>query len=308
MDEPRTCPPYYRDPSTSTTLTHTRACIQHCRTLDPTGTRITPIITPRFALSCLPTTLTALATLAQQEALPIQTHISENAAEIALVAELFPRADSYAAVYDSAGLLTERTILAHAVHLTEAERALVSQRKAKVAHCPASNSALGSGYCAVRTLLEAGIAVGLGTDVSGGYAVSVLEAVRQACLVSRTVAFQHAEAPGGGDADARFNIGFVEGLQLATVGGAEVVGMKGRLGDFGVGMLWDVQEIDLRGGGGEGGGMEDLTTAAAGPVDLFGWETWEEEVAKWVWNGDDRNVRRVWVGGQLVHEKKGSSP
>jgi guanine deaminase len=73
------------------------------------------------------------------------------------------------------------------------------------------------------------------------------------------------------------------------------VGMKGRLGAFQEGMCWDVQEIDL------------TTTAAAGPVDLFGWESWEEVVAKWVWNGDDRNVRRVWVAGQLVHERKGNS-
>lgn len=288
MDDARTCPPYYRDESTEASIAKSQACIQHCRSLDPSGDRITPILTPRFALSCQPGTLAALGKLAKKEDLMIQTHISENAREIEMVREMFPDSDSYAAVYDEAGLLTEKTILAHAVHLGEEERALVKARKAKVAHCPASNSALGSGYCPVRTLLDEGIDVGLGTDVSGGFSLSVLEAVKQAYLVSRTVAY-HA---GG---ESRFNIGLAEGLHLATVGGAKVVGMEGRLGDFQEGMLWDVQEIELT------DGTEDST----GAVDIFGWETWEEEMAKWVWNGDDRNVRRVWVGGELVHERKG---
>jgi guanine deaminase len=81
------------------------------------------------------------------------------------------------------------------------------------------------------------------------------------------------------------------------MGGAKVVGMEGRLGGFEEGMLWDVQEITLGDVDSEGEG-EDTD------VDIFGWESWENRVAKWVWNGDDRNVRRVWVGGRLVHERR----
>ena len=220
----------------------------------------------------------------------IQTHISENKSELELVRGMFPEAGSYAAVYDKHGLLTPRTILAHAVHLSRQEIDLVKAREAKVSHCPASNSALGSGLCPVRDLLDAGIDVGLGTDVSGGYSASVLEAVRQACLVSRHVGFVR----GG---DARCNVGVAEGLYLATMGGAKVVGMEGRLGGFERGMLWDVQEVKLGSVGKDGEGED-------GAVDVFGWESWEERVAKWVWNGDDRNVNRVWVGGRLVHERR----
>jgi guanine deaminase len=290
MDNPDTCPDYYRDESTAETLKATHATIAHCRSLDPDGKLVAPIITPRFAPSCLASTLTALGELAKAEPeMRIQTHISENKPELELVKELFPDQASYAAVYDKHGLLTPRTILAHAVHLSSEEISLVKSRSGKISHCPASNSALGSGLCPVRDLLDAGIDVGLGTDVSGGYSASVLETVRQACLVSRHVGFIR----GG---DARFNVGVGEGLYLATVGGAKVIGMEGKLGGFEKGMLWDVQEVSLAGVNGDGGGGD-------GAVDVFGWENWEERVAKWVWNGDDRNVKRVWVGGREVHKR-----
>jgi guanine deaminase len=214
MDNPDTCPDYYRDESTEETLKATHTTIAHCRSLDPDGKLVAPILTPRFAPSCLEATLAALGELAKAEPeLRIQTHIAENKPEVAFVKELFPEQSSYAAVYDKAGLLTPRTILAHAVHLSAEEIELVKSRDAKISHCPASNSALGSGLCPVRDLLDAGIDVGLGTDVSGGYSASVLEAVRQACLVSRHVGFIR----GG---DARCNVGVAEGLYLATMGGA----------------------------------------------------------------------------------------
>ena len=292
MDDPSTCPDYYRDESTEQTLKHTHASMAFCHQLDPTGDLIAPIITPRFAPSCLPPTLTALGRLAKEQDIRVQTHIAENVNELKLVKSMFPDQNSYAEVYDTHSLLTPRTILAHAVHLSAEEMKLIKSRQSKISHCPASNSALGSGFCQVRTLLDEGIDVGLGTDVSGGYSPSILETVRQACLVSRHVGFVN----GG---DSRYNIGVAEGLWLATVGGAKVVGMDGKLGDFEEGMLWDAQEIELGSinADGEVGGGE-------GVVDIFGWESWEDRVAKWVWNGDDRNVRRVWVGGRLVHERR----
>jgi len=288
MDRPETCLDYYRDESTEETIRNTHASIEHCKSLDPTGELVAPIITPRFAPSCLPETLSELGKIAQSQDLRIQTHISENKNEVKLVAELFPEQKSYTDVYDTHGLLTERTILAHAVHLSEEEMNLVKSRKSKVSHCPASNSALGSGFCPVRDMLDKGIEVGLGTDVSGGYSPSVLEAVRQACLVSRHVGFLH-------DGDSRYNIGIAEGLWLATMGGAQVVGMQGKLGGFEPTMLWDAQEIQLD-------EVDNAGEGKASGVDVFGWESWEEKIAKWVWNGDDRNVKRVWVNGRLVHE------
>ena len=284
------CPDYYCDESTEETLKNTQESIDYCHQLDPTGALVAPIVTPRFAPSCQGSTLTALGKLAKEQDLRVQTHISENLPEVKLVSELFPQQTSYAGVYDHHGLLGERTVLAHAVHLTAEEMKLVKSRNSKVSHCPASNSALGSGFCPVRTLLDAGIEVGLGTDVSGGYSPSVLETVRQACLVSRHVAFVN-------DLNPRFNVGFAEALYLGTMGSAKVVGLEGKTGGFEVGMLWDVQEIEL-------GSVTAQGEVEDGCVDIFGWEGWEERVAKWVWNGDDRNVKKVWVGGRLVHERK----
>lgn len=290
MDNPKTCPDFYRDESPDDALSKTMSCMNHCEHLDPSGELVAPIITPRFAPSCTTDSLKSHGALAKERNVRIQTHISENVNELQLVAEMYPQHKSYADVYDAYGLLTDRTILAHAIHFSDAEISLVQSRGSKVSHCPSSNSSLGSGFCPVRKLLEAGIEIGLGTDVSGGYSSSILNAVRQACLVSR-----HVGHLNGGD--KKFNIGVPEALWLATVGGAKVVSMEGKLGEFKEGMFWDVQEIQLGDDIGAGERADE-------PVDVFGWESWEDKVAKWVWTGDDRNVKRVWVGGRLVHERQ----
>lgn len=290
-------PEYYRDESAEQAVADTLASIAHIDKIDPTGGLIRPVLTPRFAPSCTAELLAKLGQLAATRPdVPIQTHISENTSEVQLVREMFPDAASYAEVYDMYGLLTERTVLAHAVHLTEEEAELVAERGAKVSHCPCSNSAITSGAARVRWLMGKGVVCGLGTDMSGGYSASVLEAARQAVLVSRHVCL------GGEGEGAKLSV--EEVLWLATRGGAEVVGLEGRVGGFEVGREWDAQLVGLGVVDGEGGVQEGGTAGEEGGVDVFGWESWEEKVAKWVFNGDDRNTRRVWVRGRLVHERK----
>ncbi|PGH23037.1 guanine deaminase [Polytolypa hystricis UAMH7299] len=304
MDNPSTCPDHYIDSSPSSSLAATRATIAHITTLDPSHTLLKPIITPRFAPSCTPPLLSSLGALAAETSPPthIQTHISENTSEVSLVARLFPSHDSYTHVYDSAGLLTRRTVLAHAIHLSASEREIIASRGAGVAHCPVSNSAIGSGLCEVRELLDSGISVGLGTDVSGGYSSSLMEVVRQTCLVSRLVAYRAHEEGGGkgsveGGADRR-KISVEEALWLATRGGAKVLDMEGEIGGFEKGMWWDAMYVELTGEEDEG---EQEEGGRLGNVEVFGWESREEWIAKWVWCGDDRNVKAVWVGGRIVH-------
>ncbi|PWY66822.1 Metallo-dependent hydrolase [Aspergillus sclerotioniger CBS 115572] len=257
--------------------------------------------------------LSRLAQLATSTSPPmhIQTHLSENLDECALVHSLFPESKDYTSVYDHFGLLTPRTILAHGIHLSDSERSLIASRNAKISHCPASNSALGSGICQVRKALDAGITVGLGTDVSGGYSSSVLETVRQACLVSRllpqfsttSTTTTDSPTPTGTSSVPREILSIEEALYLATRGGASVVDMADQIGGFDRNMSWDAQMIKLgkfspAGRWGERGGVNSV-------VDVFGDESWTEKVHKWVWNGDDRNVRMVWVQGKLVHEVVG---
>ncbi|EED14231.1 chlorohydrolase family protein [Talaromyces stipitatus ATCC 10500] len=304
MDNLVFCPDEYHDAFSEESVSATKEVIEYIHKLDPEGKLVAPIVTPRFAPTCSHAALSGLGRLASSysPALHIQTHISENKNEVLLVKELFEKSEGYAHVYDETGLLTPRTILAHAVHLTPEERALVKKRDAKISHCPASNSALGSGLCPVRTLMDDGITIGLGTDVSGGYSPSILEASRQACLVSRLVASQASVTTG------RETLSVEEALYLATRGGAQVVDMADQIGGFEKGMYFDAQLIEL------GPAVESIShesshdvvlggTEDTGNVDVFGWENWEEKIAKWVWNGDDRNVRAVWVSGRLVHKR-----
>lgn len=320
MDNPDQSPPYYVDQSAEAGVNATKSTIDYIQTLDPKGALINPIVTPRFAPSSSNESLTELGKLAASYNPPlhIQTHISETNDEIELVHELFPEASSYADVYDQANLLTSRTILAHGVHLTSDERSLIRERGSKVAHCPASNSALGSGLAPVRILLDDGLTVGLGTDVSGGYSPSVLEAARQACLVSRLLAYssEFQEMTGNSTSDGSEKLSVEESLYLATRGGAAVVDMADDIGGFDKGMIWDAQLIELGAVKNDteipldAGRAKDLASLVlaesdtVGNVDLFGNETWQEQIQKWMWSGDDRNVKNVWVQGKLVHSRK----
>ncbi|KAH7035555.1 uncharacterized protein B0I36DRAFT_429643 [Microdochium trichocladiopsis] len=296
-------PDHYLDESPEQSVSRTREVINHIQSVDPEYALITPIITPRFAPSCSGQTMTALGELQKETALPVQTHISENNNEINLVKQQFPGIETYTDVYDQHGLLTDKTILAHAIHLSESEADLISQRQSKVAHCPCSNSSITSGEARVRWLLEKGISVGLGTDMSGGYSPSILEAARLASLVSNHLAMPGVKWPENATDEERnkVKLSVEEVLHLATRGGAEVVGLQDRIGGFDVGKEWDAQLIKLNA---VPEAEDGVGSEYGGNVDVFGWETWEERIAKWLYNGDDRNTSRVWVKGRLVHEKK----
>lgn len=326
MDNPTFQPSYYRDADAAQSIEESRNSATSIIALGRTDL-VRPIITPRFALSCTQASLSGLATIAQQLSLPIQTHISENIHEIALVAETFPHHPSYAATYNASGLLGPRTILAHACHLTASEIELLRSTGTNISHCPVSNTCLGSGLCPVRELLDAGIPIGLGSDVSGGYSPSILVAAREAGAVSRlrTALGISTSTPGLVRSDERdgtyssedrdrdrdrdrddLKLSVEETLYLATRGGATCLGLADVVGGFEVGKAWDVQMIDL---GPEfdyhtsmDGEDEDGDEDSGGISNIQVWVGmgWEERIAKWVHLGDDRNVAAVWVGGRLV--------
>lgn len=290
----RMSPEYYRDQNVESAIMDTKACISHVKEIDPNFDLITPIITPRFAPACTHDALKALGDLHQESGVPVQTHIAENKDECKLVKELFPQSKSYTHVYDDAGLLTAKTILAHAIHLSPEECELILKRDAKLSHCPASNTAITSGRMKVRDLLNGGLTIGLGTDVSGGYTASILAQAREAIFNSRHVAMD--DGP-----DAKLAV--EEALYLATRGGAKVVGLEDRIGAFEVGMDWDAQLIQL----GTVDPDRDIDELA-GPVELFGGESWDDRIAKWVYTGDERNTVAVWVEGREVHTRSTFKP
>jgi guanine deaminase len=162
------CPSTYIEASTEASLADTKSIVAHIRNLpapvtySPTHSLVHPILTPRFAISCTSPLLSGLGALAASDrTLRIQTHISENAAEVAFTRELFPQSKTYAGVYDDHGLLRDNTVLAHAVHLEEEELVLIAQRKAGISHCPTSNFNLRSGLAKVGEMLDRGIKVTL---------------------------------------------------------------------------------------------------------------------------------------------------
>ena len=159
-------PPYgYVEASTEESITSTHALIRHIRGLDHSNflgqePLVQPILTPRFALSCTRDLLTCLGNLAASEpTLRIQTHISENEAEVIETLKVFPEANNYAGLYDMYGLLRHNTILAHAVHLTKEEVELIKKRGAGISHCPTSNFNLNSGIAPIGYFLDKGVKV-----------------------------------------------------------------------------------------------------------------------------------------------------
>ena len=140
-------------------------------------------VNPRFAPSCTPGFMKALGDFANKNEVYVQTHISENLQELAEVKKLFPKARSYAEVYDQAGLLTPRTLLAHGIHLSPAERKLVQQRGCAMVHCPSSNLFLHSGRFPLEQW-EKYSRLALGSDVGAGPSFSMFDVMRDAYYVN----------------------------------------------------------------------------------------------------------------------------
>ena len=246
---------------------------------------VAPIVTPRFVPTCTPELMAALGKLADAHGLLVQSHVSENGNEIAWVKDLHPECSSYTDTYAHYGLLSARTLLAHGVHLTDDELALLARTHSTIVHCPLSNFSLTSGVCPLRRLLAAHVRVALGTDVCGGASPSLLDAMKQAIVASQ-VAFIRAQEAG---TPAPAPIGWREALYLATRAGADAVGLGSTVGHLAPGMQFDALVVDPH--------------AQDGCFDLFGWESPEQVAEKFIIAGDDRNISAVFVHGRQVFAK-----
>ena len=147
---------------------------------------VRPIITPRFVPSCTPELLKACGELANKYRLPVQSHLSENTSEIAWVAELEKESTSYGDAYNRYGLFGQTpTIMAHCVWTDGSELELMKKNHVMVAHCPTSNFNLSSGLAPVRTFLDEGLPIGLGSDISGGHDLNMFRMLVYAIQVSK---------------------------------------------------------------------------------------------------------------------------
>ena len=130
--------------------------------------QIWPILTPRFTPSCTDELMAFLGRLAQDRALPIQSHLSENVAELEWVRTLHPDCHRYWETYNKFGLWKPGTIMAHCVYSDERERAAMAECGVLAVHCADSNCNLCSGTAPVRVMLQEGVPVALGSDIAGG--------------------------------------------------------------------------------------------------------------------------------------------
>lgn len=179
----RNSPDYLREESAGSALSDTKRWIEESQHF----TKIKPILTPRFIPSCSDELMRGLAELQQETGLPVQSHLSENFGEIAWVKELCPEAEHYGDAYDKLGLFGSngKAVMAHCVHSSKEEMELMKERGVFVAHCAQSNMNLSSGAAPVRTYLEEGIAMGLGSDMAGGYSVSIFRAMSDSIQASK---------------------------------------------------------------------------------------------------------------------------
>jgi len=247
------------------------------------GGRLSYAFTPRFAVSCSATMLRESARLAQSSGAYWQTHLAEDLGEVAEVARLFPEARDYLDVYDRAGALGSRTMLAHAIHLSDREVTTLAASGARVAHCPESNLFLSSGTMPLARYLDAGVIVGLGSDVAGGPDPSIFRSMRVGAYVQNV--------RRGAGLDRGPLLGPLEWLRLGTLGGARALGSEASIGSLEAGKEADLIVVDaaradpLDGRGGSGGvSLED-------PADL---------VSRLIFRSHPDMVRGAWVRGRLL--------
>ena len=232
-------------------------------------------ITPRFAVTSTPEQMEVARSLAQRFAdAAIQTHLSENDAEIAFVAEAYPDAD-YTAVYERYGLVRPRALFGHCIHLSERERRALGEGGASAIHCPTSNLFLGSGLFDRPAVEGAGAKVGIATDIGGGTSYSLLQTARAAYEVTALRGW----LPNP-----------MAMLHDLTRGNAIAMGLGNHIGSLVPGMEADISVFDAR-----------STPAFVQRMESA--ETLDEEVFALMILGDDRACAATYVAGRLAYRR-----
>ena len=233
----------------------------------------TPILTPRFTPACTDQLMAKLSQIQKKYHLPMQSHLSENLGEIEWVKELCPGTHFYGEAYHQFELFGGDcpTIMAHCVHSSEEELALMKKHGVYVAHCPQSNTNLSSGIAPARHYLEAGLHIGLGSDIAGGTSLSILRAMADAIQVSklywRLV-----------DSSAK-PLTLEEAFYLGTEGGGSFFG---KVGSFREGYEFDAVILN--------------SSTIPTPLSLSP----KDRLERLVYLSDDRNITGKYVSGRKI--------
>ena len=187
-------------------------------------------ITPRFAITSSEAQLRAAGKLASEfPDVHVHTHLAENHDECELIAQQFPWSRSYFDVYEQLGLVRERSVFAHCLHLDDQDRKQLAKCGAAIAFCPTSNLFLGSGLFDLRVARECGIRTGIATDVGGGTSLNMFRTLSDAYKVLQ---LQGQTLPA------------FSALYLATLGAANALYLDDRIGNFTAGKEADFVVID----------------------------------------------------------------
>lgn len=248
------------------------------------GALVRPIITPRFIPSCTPEMLHACGELAAKYQLPVQSHLSENKDEIALVQLLEKESSCYGDAYDHYGLFGQTpTVMAHCVWTEGEELELMKRRGVMVAHCPTSNFNVASGMAPIRKFLDEGLQVGLGSDISGGHDLSIFRMMVYAIQVSK-IHYQRQREQSSSGSIARF-LTLSEAFWLATKSAGSFFG---RVGTFETGYAFDALVID----------DSDLNHDHYSLL---------ERLERYIYLGDDRQIMHRFCQGKEIAEPNISS-
>ena len=235
---------------------------------------VRPIITPRFVPSCTPELLKACGELASKYQLPVQSHLSENTSEIAWVAELEKESTSYGDAYNRYGLFGQTpTIMAHCVWTNGGELELMKKNKVMVAHCPTSNFNLSSGLAPVRTFLDEGLPIGLGSDISGGHDLNMLRMLVYAIQVSK-MHYQHDKSKA-----------FLTLPEIFWIATKSAGSFFGKVGSFEPGYEFDALVIDDE-------------VLHPDEYSLL------HRLERFIYVGDDRQILHRFCRGQIIEEPK----
>lgn len=227
-------------------------------------------ISPRFAITSTPAQMEAAqALVAEHPDCYVQTHLSENDAEITYSMELYPDAKDYTGIYEDYGLLGRKTLLGHCIHLNHRETAVLAETGAVAVFCPTSNLFLGSGLFDRERLMTAGVRVGIATDIGGGTSVSMLHTLDEGYKVLQL-------------RGQRLNP--LASFHMATRGNAEALGLEATIGSIAPGMAADLVVLNA--------GATPTMRMRMATV-----ETLVEELFLLQTMGDDRSIAEVYVAG-----------
>nr|WRH23602.1 guanine deaminase [Naematelia aurantialba] len=239
--------PTYGEASTDVSLSSVTAFLDRMSALvapfPPHERLVEPILTPRFVPTCSDALLAGLAKISADRGVRVQSHMCESRDQIAWVENTRGKRDED--VWDEAGLLGDKTLQAHVTSLPPALISKLKDRGVTCAHCPLSNAYFSDAQFPLREALDADVKVGLGSDIAGGYALSIETAMRQAVVTARLREGARREIEVSGTAMAHadsqnqsLRVDWIESLYIATRGGKKAMGMGGCLE---VGMEFDAQ-------------------------------------------------------------------